>query len=169
MAGRCPRLGCHTTVGSLDGEGAYATVDVLDLLQPQVDTRERKRPGRIAMGILREAYAAWLGKSLKAGSDVDAVSEEVARPNDDVSDMDADPKAQTLLVVSRSRVRLFNGALNDEGAPHRIHDARELGEDAVACRVGDPPAVLGDEAIGDPRQASRAAMVPCSSSRIIRE
>ena len=62
------------------------------------------------MGIFREAYAAWLGKSLKAGSDVDAVSEEVARPNDDVSDMDADPKAQTLLVVSRSRVRLFKSS-----------------------------------------------------------
>ena len=37
--------------------------------------------------------------------------------------------------------------LDGDGAPHRIDHARELGQDAVTRRVGDPPAVPGDQLI----------------------
>ena len=96
----------------------------------------------------RDANPARLRKSLQPGRDIDGIAEQVVALNDDVADVDADPKPH--LLIGRSiRVLLSYGVLNFDGAFHGIHGAGEIGKNAVARGVEDPTAMRGDQAIDD--------------------
>ena len=63
--------------------------------------------------------------------------------NDDIADMDADPKPH--LLPGRSiGIFLAHGVLNLDSALHGIHSAGEIGDEAIARRVEDPTAMRGD-------------------------
>ncbi|HKH84670.1 MAG TPA: hypothetical protein VKA25_13355 [Gemmatimonadales bacterium] len=50
-------------------------------------------------------------------------------------------------ILSHPGIRFPELLLNRYGTFDSIHDARELGQDAIASRIGDPSAVLGYKAI----------------------
>jgi len=60
------------------------------------------------------------------------------------------PNAELKAALARyASVRLPELLLNGHGALHGINDAWELGQDAVAYRVGDSAPMLGNEAVHD--------------------
>jgi hypothetical protein len=62
--------------------------------------------------------------------------------------MHPNPKPKTIVLWSALN-RLSNGFLYGNGTLDRIHSARELGQDTVASGVGDPTAMLSNEAVHD--------------------
>src|SRR5262249_26514536 len=107
----------------------------------------------------RDANPTRLRESLQAGRDINGVAEQVVALNDDVADMDADPKSHRL--ISRSiGVLLGYRVLNFDATLHGINGAGEIGDEAIACRVEDPTAMRGDQAIDDDpvsRQGAKGA------------
>jgi hypothetical protein len=63
--------------------------------------------------------------------------------DDHVADVDAHAKLDALL-RRRACIPLGHPALDLDGAANAIHNARELGKEAVAGVLDDTPAVLGD-------------------------
>ncbi len=66
--------------------------------------------------------------------------------NDDVSDVDADPKPH-LLTGWAIRILLAYGLLNLDSALHGVHGTSEVSDETVASRVENPTAMRGDQAI----------------------
>ena len=102
--------------------------------------------------------------------DVDAVAEDVAVLDDDVADIDADAELDAPL-RRHVGVALGHPALHLDGAAHRIDDAGELDQQAVAGGLDDAAAVLGDlriDQLAAMRLAARAS-VPSSSAPISRQ
>nr|WP_247654407.1 hypothetical protein [Microvirga sp. HBU67558] len=60
--------------------------------------------------------------------------------------MDADPELEAVL-VGRALTGLRESLLDSDGALDGIDNAGELGQDAIPSRIGDPPAVLGDQPV----------------------
>ena len=92
--------------------------------------------------------AAGLGQGFEAGRDIDAVAEDVAAFDDDVADVDADPKDDVPLGRQAGVARL-GAALDLEPATHRLNDARELGEEAVAGLLNERAAARADRRRND--------------------
>src|SRR5437879_1543373 len=86
--------------------------------------------------------------SARASSDIHGVAEEIVALNDDVTDVDADPKPHLLTGRSIS-ILLVYGFLHRDGTLQGIHGAGEIGDETVARRVEDPTAMRGDQAIDD--------------------
>jgi hypothetical protein len=89
------------------------------------------------------ADAAGLGEGLEARRDVHAVAEDVVALVDDVADVDADAQDDPA-VVRDADVAQRHAALEVDREPHRVDDARELEQQAVAHRLDDAAVVLGD-------------------------
>ena len=96
----------------------------------------------------RDADAARRRKGLEPRSDVHAVPEQVVGLDHHVPDMDANAEFDPA-VCRKALVRLSEPLLCLHRALNGIHGARELREHAVARGVGDPAAVLRDEAVQD--------------------
>ena len=88
-----------------------------------------------------DADPTGLGDTFKARRDVDAVAVDVVAVDDDVAEVDADPKDDALAV--RPRFRL-DGALDGERASDGVDHAGKLHQRAVADELHDPAVVLGD-------------------------
>jgi len=84
--------------------------------------------------------ATWLGDTLEAGRDVDAVAQDIVTVDHDVADMDADAKLKPAL-LRHLRVAGHHPALDVHGAAHRIDDAREFRQQAVARGLHDASAM----------------------------
>ena len=93
---------------------------------------------------LRDQHAAGLGHALEACRHVHALAEQVAPVDHHVAQMDADaePHRAGLVPPAMAGGEL---ALDLDRALHRLDDAREVGEQPVAGRVGDPAAMALDE------------------------
>ena len=135
-------------------------------------TKVSLRPvARQTPGVLREHDAARLADRLKAGGDIDAVAHEVAVAFlDHVAEMDADPELDPP-VGRQAGVAPAHAVLHLDRASHRIHDAAELGENAVPGALDDPAMMGGDGGIDhvaahrpDPRK--RAFFVPAREAAI---
>ena len=90
-----------------------------------------------------DAYATGLAERFKAGGDVDAIAENVALVDDDIAEIDADAKLDSLLLRHVS-IAPHHAALNLDGTAYRIHHTGELHKHAVSGRLHDPATVLGD-------------------------
>jgi hypothetical protein len=82
---------------------------------------------------------------------VHAISEDVATIDDDVPDIDADPKLDPL-VLWNVGVALCHASLNIDSAPHGIYDAAEFSQHSVDGILHDPAAMSGDLGIDQDAQ-----------------
>ena len=101
--------------------------------------------------------------------DVDAVAVDVGALDDDVAEIDADAKLDAWSSGDTS-VAVEHRLLHLDRAAHRIDDAGEFHQHAVAGRLDDPAgcsAIFGSTS--SRRSALRRSSVPSSSAPISRE
>ena len=118
--------------------------DVLELGRAEIADREIEPPLDLPIGVLGQADRPGLGDALQPRGDIDAVAHQVAVALlDHVAEMDADPKFDALVRRDPS-VALDHRPLDFNGAVHRVDDAAELDDAAVAGALDDAPMVHGD-------------------------
>ena len=115
------------------------------------------------------ADAARLGQRFQPRRDIDAVAENVAALGDHVAEVDADAKPNAA-VLGEIQIAVGHRALDFGGAAHRIDDAGEFRQHAVADGLDDAAVMLADLRIDQLlRCALRRSWVPSSSASIRRE
>ena len=87
-----------------------------------------------------------LGEAFQTRRNVDAVAVDIATIDNDVADIDADPQLGTSIARHLGIAR-DHATLDVHRAMNRIDNADELDQHAVASRLDDPPAILGDPRI----------------------
>jgi hypothetical protein len=92
---------------------------------------------------VRDANAARLGQRLQPRRDIDSVAEDVATIDDDVTEIDADAKADAPR-LRNVPVAVEHGALDLGSAAHRVDDTAELHQQSVAGGLDDAAAMFGD-------------------------
>ena len=94
-------------------------------------------------------HAAGRRERLEARGDIHAVAVEVAIVLvDDVAEVDADAKADTL-GFGDVAFPLGHAALDEHRAADRVDDAGELAQGAVAHQLDGAAAILGDQRVGE--------------------
>ena len=78
--------------GFADRVGAHRPLDVLELLLAQITEGEVELARSVLAYPRRNANATGLGQAFEPRRNVDAVAKDVAILDDDVADVDADPK-----------------------------------------------------------------------------
>jgi hypothetical protein len=97
----------------------------------------------LAMGVVRDADAAGIGNPFQARGDVDAIAENIVVIDDDVADVDADAEFDPLDLWDVD-IAGSHAALDLDRAAHGVDGAAELDQHAVAGRLDDAAAILGD-------------------------
>jgi hypothetical protein len=98
----------------------------------------------LSEGVVGDTYPSGLGEPLQARGDIDAAAHQVAVALfDHVAEMDADAKFDAPVRPDPS-VALDHRSLDFNGAVHRVDDAAELDDVAVAGALDDPTVVHGD-------------------------
>ena len=117
--------------------------DILELLLAQILEGDVEPALHVLLHAARHADPARLGQCLQPGRHVNSVAPHVAAVDDDVAEVDADPKLDALL-RRRVGVALDHAALDFDGAADRVHDAREFHQHPVAGGAHDPTGILRD-------------------------
>ena len=133
----------------------------LSWVWPRSAHREIEPALHLTIGVLGKADRARLANALQPRGDIDAVAHQIAVAFlDDVTEMNADPKFDAL-VQRDPRVALDHSVLHFDCAAHRVDDAAELDDAAVAGALDDAAMVHGDCGIdqiaaqrAQPRQSS---------------
>jgi len=120
--------------------------DVLDLLLAQILEDEGQPVADVVMHRIGDEHPAGIGERLDARGDVDAVAIEIVALDDHVAEIDADAQLDAA-VRPDSSVPLGHRLLHRDRAAHRVDDAGELDEEAVAGGLDDAPPVFGDPRI----------------------
>src|SRR5204863_2066552 len=102
----------------------------------------------LPVGVIGHADTARICDAFKAGSNVDTVAEDVVVIDDDVADVNADPKFDPLVRRHR-RILIGDAALDFNGTAYCIDGAGKLHQHAVTRGLDDPPAMLGDGGIDE--------------------
>ena len=98
----------------------------------EIADREFEPPLDLPIGVLREADCAGLGDAFEPRGDIDAVAHQIAVALlDDVAEMNAHAKLDAAL-GRQAGVALDEALLHLDGAAHRVDDAAELNDAAVA-------------------------------------
>ena len=97
---------------------------------------------------MRDAHTAWFGDRLQTGGDIHAFPIEVVPLDNDVANIDADPKLHGLCRVTNG-IAIADPALEFASAEHRLNRTRELSHDRVSCRAENPSMVIFDDLIDD--------------------
>ena len=105
------------------------------------------------MRIIGDADAAWLGDSLEAGCDVDAIAENIVVVDDDVPDVNADAKFDPEF-RRHGGVLLSHLSLDFHRTARRIDSTGEFDQHAITGGLDDATAVRGDPGI-DKRLSER--------------
>ena len=106
----------------------------------------------------RDADAARRRQSLQPRRDVDPVAINVAAVGDHVAEIDADAKAQAAL-LGEIQIAVGHRALNFGRTAHRVDDAGEFRQHAVAGGLDDPAVMLADLRIDQFAQMRLEALV----------
>src|SRR5262249_6556271 len=102
----------------------------------------------------RHADAAGLRNTFQPCGHVHAIAEDVATVDHHIADIDADAKLDPLL-LGHVRVALGHASLDIDSAAHRVHDAAELSQQAIAGALDNAPTVLRDLGINEGAQVVR--------------
>ena len=138
--------------------------DVLELGRAEIGDREIEPPLDLPIGVLGQTDRAGLGDAFQSRGDIDAVAHQVAVGLlDDVAEMDADAELDAAL-GRHAGVALDHAVLHFDRAAHRVDDAAELDEAAVAGALDDAPVMRGDGGIDQiaaqrPQPRQRAILV----------
>ena len=133
----------------------------LSCVGPRSVTARSSRAFHLPIGVLGETDRARLGDALQPRGDVDAVAHQIAVALlDDVAEMDADAKLDAL-VGRDARVALDHGVLHFDRAAHRVDDAAELDDAAVAGALDDAAVMHGDGRDRSDRCAAPGAAPGC--------
>ena len=127
----------------------------LSCVWPRSVTARSSRRLHLTIGVLGQTDRAGLGDALQPRGDIDAVAHQIAVALlDDVAEMNADAKFDAL-VRRHAGVALDHGVLHFDRAAHRVDDAAELDDAAVAGALDDAAMMHGDRGI-DQIAAQRA-------------
>jgi len=127
----------------MDAVDAHRPGDVFETLLAHVDELGIDLAAHLAVGIFRDANATGFGNALQPTRDIDPVAVEIAAFNDDVAEIEANPEGDAVILCDAG-VSLGHPVLNLDCAANRVHDARELGQEAIAGVFHGPTPVLGD-------------------------
>src|SRR6266700_3930639 len=122
--------------------------DVLDALLALILERVRQPVTDVVAHRPGNTDAAGLSERFQARRDIDAIAKDVAALGDDVAEIDADAKPD-LPLVGHLRLAVDHPALHLGGAAHRIYDAREFHQQAVAGSLDDAALMLLDLGIDE--------------------
>ena len=115
----------------------------------EIADHEIEPRAHLPVGVLGKTDRAGLGDAFQPRGDIDAVAHEIAVALlDDVAQMHADAEFDAA-IRRHARVALDHRVLNFDRAPHRIDDAAELDERAVAGALDDAPVMHGDGRIDE--------------------
>ena len=120
----------------------------------------------LTTGVLGEADAPRLGKTLKPRSDVDSVAHEIAiRFLDNVSQVNSDAKLDAPFRRD-ARIARDHTVLDLDGAAHGVDHAAKLDDRAVAGALDDAAVMGGDRGVDQvaPRRPLSRASVRSSSA-----
>ena len=152
------RLGGNAHLQRIDPDRSF---NVLELGRAEISHRHIEPSAHLAIGVLGQTDRAGFGDSFEARGDVHAVAHQVAVALlDHVAEVNADAKLDAF-VERDARVALDHGVLNFDCAAHRVDDAAELDDAAVAGALDDAAMMHGDCGIdqiaaqrAQPRQGS---------------
>ena len=97
----------------------------------------------LPIGIIGHAHPARFGDAFKAGSNIDAVAEDIIIIKNDVTDMNADAEFDPL-ILRHGGILLGHAALEFNRAAHRIDGAGKLDQHSVARSLDDVTAMRRD-------------------------
>ena len=118
--------------------------DVLELGLAEIGDLHIEPAAYLAIGVLGQTDRARLCDPLQSRGDVDAVAHEVAVGLlDHVAEVDADAEHDAA-VLGNAGIAFDHGVLNLDRAAHRVDDAAELDNAAVAGALDDAPMVDRD-------------------------
>src|SRR4029450_5094079 len=117
--------------------------NVLKLPLAEVHKRELQLAADVFIHPAGDANAPGLCKVFETGSDVDAVAIDTGVVKDDITLIDADAEAHAASLFHVG-IALRHNPLDRHRALDCVHDAAELSEDPIACRVNYAAAVLLD-------------------------
>jgi hypothetical protein len=122
------------------------------------------------MDKVRDAKAARPGEPFQPCGEIDTVAVNVIALDDDIAEVDPDAKLDGLPGIAPG-VAFGHRALDFNRAAHRVDDAGELDQGAVAHQLDDAPVVLGNRGIDQfgpvtlkPRQ--RAGLILAHEARV---
>src|SRR6516162_1759165 len=148
LSGRCSRQRRARRCAESDSIGTHGSCDVLDLLLAEIVEGEVEAVAHLLVRRGTEANPAGLGQGFEPGGNVDAIAEDVAILDDDVTDIDAHAKFDAALCRSCG-VAGDHLALQLDRTAHRVDNAGKLRKEAVASRFDDAAAMLGDFGIAE--------------------
>ena len=116
--------------------------NVLEDLRPKILAGNFDLAPDLPIGVVRNADTTRFGDPFKAGSDIDAITKDVVFVDDDIADMDADPKLDPD-VDGCVGILVGHAALNFNRTAYSVHRTGELYQHAVASRLDDPTSMGG--------------------------
>jgi hypothetical protein len=119
------------------------TGNVLNLLRSEFLEPEAEYSQYLVTHRLTYTDLSGLSQRLNARRDVDTVAEDVFTIDDDVAEVNADPKLDSLICRHRD-VAVGHAALHVDGTPHGVDHAGELEEQAVTHRLDDAAPMFCD-------------------------
>jgi hypothetical protein len=135
------------------------------LLLASVFKHDVELTSRILLDPARDANAAWLRQGLQACRHVYTVAIDIVAVEDDIADIDADAKLDSLLRFDLA-VALGHAALDFYGAAQSADYAGELCQEPVASGLHDPPAMFryfGIDEVAQMRfQPGKGALLVCA-------
>jgi hypothetical protein len=100
------------------GIGTHRTGDILEVLLAQIGELDIDFAANLIIGRRRNADATGFGDALQPSCDVDAITENIIPLNEDVAEVDPDPKQHTP-VLRDALIALGHHPLETRSASHR--------------------------------------------------
>jgi hypothetical protein len=97
---------------------------------------------QLSVNVFRNTHTAGLGDGFQTRCNVHPISKDIVVFNDDISDMNANPKLDAP-TLRHTGVAFCHPPLNVDCAASRVDDARKLDQDVVALRPDEPAPMLG--------------------------
>jgi hypothetical protein len=117
--------------------------NIFELLLTHVFEDEIEAARDIHLHPRRDADPAGLGQAFEPRRNIDAIPENVAILDDDISDIDANAELDPIVARNR-RIALGHRRPHFDRAAQRVDDAGELDQQTVAHRLDDPAMMLGN-------------------------
>ena len=113
----------------------------LSACSPASSKETSSLPSVCSMHLARHADATRLREPFQACGHVHTIPKDVTAVDNDVPDIDADAKLDPLF-LRYTGIAFGHAALNIDSTAHRVYNAAELSEQAIAGVLDDPSAMF---------------------------